>query len=168
MCAKLISCIFFSKMLIDTTWKHLENYAERGLRTLLFCEKQLDKKEYQEWARKYHEATTSIEGREEKMESVQELIETDMELTGATAIEDKLQDDVGFTIAILKEAGIKVWVLTGDKIETAINIAFACKLITSDLEQIIIDSKKEEEVNQRIDEEKKRVIISNAMPYFFR
>ena len=59
----------------------------------------------------------------------QEKIEKDMTLVGATAIEDKLQDEVGLTINKLKEARIKIWVLTGDKIETAINIGFSCKLL---------------------------------------
>lgn len=53
-------------------------------------------------------------------------IETDLLLLGGTAIEDKLQDNVGQTIKQLKETGIKIWVLTGDKVETAINIGYAC------------------------------------------
>jgi P-type E1-E2 ATPase len=56
-----------------------------------------------------------------------------LQVIGATAIEDKLQDEVGETIDSLMKAGIKVWVLTGDKIETAINIAFSCKLINQDM-----------------------------------
>lgn len=91
------------------------------------------------------------------MEAVQELIETDLELLGATAIDDKLQDDVGLTIAILKEAGLKIWVLTGDKIETAINIAISCKLISNQQEQIIIDSHDQMEVMKKIGEEIKKV-----------
>lgn len=55
-----------------------------------------------------------------------ELIENDFNLVGTTAIEDKLQDEVSDTIAFMKEAGIKIWVLTGDKIETAINIGISC------------------------------------------
>ena len=58
-----------------------------------------------------------------------ELIEYDLELIGSTAIEDRLQDGVGETIKFMKDAGIKVWVLTGDKIETAINIGFSSKLL---------------------------------------
>lgn len=90
--------------------------------------------------------------REKKMSDAQEEIERDLELVGATAIEDKLQDDVGLTIAVLKEAGIKVWVLTGDKIETAINIGFSCCLLSNDLRQIIIDGKSETEIISRINE----------------
>ena len=64
------------------------------------------------------------------MMEVQELIEKDLQLVGGTAIEDKLQEDVDVCIHKLKQAGIKIWVLTGDKIETAINIGFSCKLLT--------------------------------------
>jgi len=60
------------------------------------------------------------------MLALQDEIEHDCDLAGATAIEDKLQDEVGDTIKYLKQAGIKVWVLTGDKVETAINIGFSC------------------------------------------
>lgn len=145
--------------LINETWKHLEKYAEKGLRTLVLCEKKLTKEEYNSWSLKYHEAVTSIENREQKMEACQELIEKDMILIGATAIEDRLQDDVARTIAILKEAGIKVWVLTGDKIETAINIAYSCALLNNELEQIIIDSKNENEVKELISQILKKAFL---------
>jgi phospholipid-transporting ATPase len=82
-----------------------------------------------------------------------------MELLGATAIEDKLQDKVGETIFKLKQAGIKVWVLTGDKIETAINIGFSCKLLTHELKRIIIDGKTEEEVAMQCVDEHISVLL---------
>merc|ERR1740133_624551 len=63
---------------------------------------------------------------------VAELIEKDMVLVGASAIEDKLQDEVPQTIADIRAAGIKIWVLTGDKMETAINIGYSCKLLVHD------------------------------------
>jgi len=68
-------------------------------------------------------------GKEKAMSAVSELIENDFELIGSTAIEDKLQENVGKTIADIKSAGIQVWVLTGDKVETAINIGFSCQLL---------------------------------------
>jgi len=76
--------------------------------------------EYDEWSVRYNEATVALEGREEKTEAVSDEIERDLRLLGATAIEDRLQDGVPETIADLKAAGIKVWVATGDKLETAI------------------------------------------------
>jgi P-type E1-E2 ATPase len=74
------------------------------------------------------------------------LIEKDFELIGATAIEDKLQEDVADTISFLKAAGIKVWVLTGDKVETAINIGLSCALIVPDMETFIIDGKSTKDI----------------------
>ena len=78
--------------------------------------------------------------REEKLAEVADKLEQDFELVGATAIEDKLQEDVDKTIFAMKKAGIKVWVLTGDKIETAINIGFSCKLLNDKMELYIIDA----------------------------
>lgn len=76
----------------------------------------------------------------------------------ATAIEDKLQDEVGPTIAILKEAGIQVWVLTGDKIETAINIGYACQLLNDNLEKVMIDGESKDEVDISLDNGKIQVL----------
>lgn len=83
---------------------------------------------------------------------MQEKIEVKLKLLGATAIEDKLQDEVGDTISKLKEAGIKVWVLTGDKVETAINIGFACKLLSNDMHQYHIVGEKHDEVEKELDD----------------
>jgi P-type E1-E2 ATPase len=79
-----------------------------------------------------------MDNREEAMDNVAKKIEKDFELVGATAIEDKLQDEVADTISFMKQAGIKVWVLTGDKVETAINIGYSCALLKEDMEQFII------------------------------
>ena len=79
---------------------------------------------YDEWAERYHAATVALDNREEQIAAICEEIERDLRLLGATAIEDKLQDGVPETIADLKLAGIKVWVATGDKLETAIGMPF--------------------------------------------
>lgn len=81
---------------------------------------QLLDEEYEAWSSRYQEATTALEDRETKVEAISEELERDLRLLGATAIEDRLQDGVPETIADLKEAGIKIWVATGDKLETAI------------------------------------------------
>lgn len=75
-------------------------------------------------------------------------MESELVILGATAIEDELQDNVAETVKALKDAGIKIWVLTGDKIETAINIAYSCKLLDDSLEKAIIDVEEENEVFQ--------------------
>ena len=89
--------------------------------------------EYREWSAIYDQAAATINGRGEALDQAAELIEKDMFLLGATAIEDKLQDGVPDTIHTLQMAGIKVWVLTGDRQETAINIGMSCKLISESM-----------------------------------
>ncbi len=122
----------------DITNGFLETYANEGLRTLLIVEKVIDPEVYEKWNKQFTEASLSISNRESKMDKVAELLEHDFDLVGSTAIEDKLQDGVGDTIQALKDAGIKVWVLTGDKIETAINIGYSAKLLNNDMNQMII------------------------------
>jgi magnesium-transporting ATPase (P-type) len=115
---------------VQKTVKMLEGYSKEGLRTLLIAEKEISEDDYNMWNGKYQQALIATSNREEKVAEVSEEIETDFYLIGSTAIEDKLQDDVADTIEFLKDAGIKVWVLTGDKIETAINIGVSCKLLS--------------------------------------
>eukprot|EP00095_Tigriopus_kingsejongensis_P007761 maker-scaffold154_size301342-snap-gene-0.15 protein:Tk07761 transcript:maker-scaffold154_size301342-snap-gene-0.15-mRNA-1 annotation:"isoform e" len=113
----------------NDTMEHCVKFAEEGLRTLFLAEREISEDEYQEWNRRFQEASTRINGREEALKEVGELIEKDLVLLGATAIEDKLQDGVPEAIKTLIDANIKVWVLTGDKQETAINIGHSCNLL---------------------------------------
>jgi len=135
---------------INKTFSNLEAYATAGLRTLVLAKKILIPEEFELWAKKYFKASASIQNREVNMMSLQNEMEQDLELVAASAIEDKLQDQVGLTIKSLKKAGIKIWVLTGDKLETAINIGYSCKLLTDDQEKIIIDGREESEVDANI------------------
>ena len=98
----------------------MDQFANEGLRTLCLAYKVIGEQQYDDWNARYHEASVSLEDREEQIEAISAEMETDLRLLGATAIEDKLQDGVPETIADLKRAGIKVWVATGDKLETAI------------------------------------------------
>ncbi|POR32565.1 Phospholipid-transporting ATPase, partial [Tolypocladium paradoxum] len=118
------------------TAEHLEMFAREGLRTLCIARKELTEQEYKEWKKEHDAAAAALEDREEKLENVAELIEQNLLLLGGTAIEDRLQDGVPDTIALLGQAGIKLWVLTGDKVETAINIGFSCNLLNNDMELI--------------------------------
>ncbi|KAK7148779.1 hypothetical protein R3I93_012961 [Phoxinus phoxinus] len=119
----------FSREVIERTQKHLDQYAREGLRTLCVAKKVMEEQEYKAWLKRHEYAETSIENREELLLESAERLETNLTLLGATGIVDRLQEEVPETIEALQEAGIKVWVLTGDKQETAINIAFACKLL---------------------------------------
>lgn len=122
----------------QTTAEHLEMFAREGLRTLCIAQRYLDEEEYQLWNKEHELAAAAINDREEKLERVSEMIEQELTLLGGTAIEDRLQEGVPDTIALLAEAGIKLWVLTGDKVETAINIGFSCNLLNNDMELIVM------------------------------
>uniref|UniRef100_UPI00398F0378 phospholipid-transporting ATPase VB n=1 Tax=Pristiophorus japonicus TaxID=55135 RepID=UPI00398F0378 len=113
------------------TQTYLDQYASNGLRTLCITKKVLSDGEYKTWASLRHEAETSIDRREPLILETALRLETNLKLLGATGIEDHLQDGVPDTIEALREAGILTWVLTGDKQETAVNIAYACKLLNS-------------------------------------
>uniref|UniRef100_A0A8C4WAG4 Phospholipid-transporting ATPase n=1 Tax=Gopherus evgoodei TaxID=1825980 RepID=A0A8C4WAG4_9SAUR len=123
----------------EITLKHLEQFATEGLRTLCFAVTEISESEYQEWLDVYHRASTSIQNRALKLEESYELVEKNLQLLGATAIEDKLQDKVPETIETLMKADIKIWILTGDKQETAINIGHSCKLLKKNMGLIVIN-----------------------------
>ncbi|KAG8439091.1 hypothetical protein GDO86_005340 [Hymenochirus boettgeri] len=111
------------------TQKHLDWYARDGLRTLCIAKKVLSEDDFEKWSNFREEAEAAIENREELLMETAQHLETNLSLLGATGIEDRLQDGVPDTIAALREAGINIWVLTGDKQETAINIAYSCQLL---------------------------------------
>ena len=90
---------------------------------------ELTEEEYQEWNKEFYKASTAFDERDAKVDDASELIEKNLFLLGATAIEDKLQDGVPESIATLSSANIKIWVLTGDKQETAINIGMLFELL---------------------------------------
>ena len=102
--------------------------AREGLRTLVLAQKYLTQSEYEEWKKEYDEASQTLEDRDAKMQEVIEKLEQDMEFLGIVGVEDKLQDRVRETLEILRAAGIKVWMLTGDKVETATCIAISAGL----------------------------------------
>eukprot|EP00743_Colponemidia_sp_Colp-15_P004663 GILK01005024.1.p1 GENE.GILK01005024.1~~GILK01005024.1.p1 ORF type:complete len:1174 (-),score=231.08 GILK01005024.1:215-3736(-) len=140
------------KDLLTTTQKHLEIFADEGLRTLVIAVKFLDPEVYREWNERFQEAKRAIEGREEKVDAVSAEIEQDLTLLGSTAIEDRLQDQVPQTIATLAQAGLKIWMLTGDKVETAINIGFACSLLEQHMRRMLIQSVSPPEVRTDLQE----------------
>ncbi|XP_017545637.1 phospholipid-transporting ATPase IA isoform X1 [Pygocentrus nattereri] len=123
----------------DITLKHLEQFATEGLRTLCFAVVDISESLYQQWQEVHHRACTSLQNRALKLEESYELIEKNLQLLGATAIEDKLQDRVPETIETLIKADIKIWILTGDKQETAINIGHSCKLLTKNMGLLVIN-----------------------------
>lgn len=114
---------------IERCFQHINDFATEGLRTLLYGYRFLTADEYVGWKKIYSDAATSLVDRQARIEAAGDLIERDLELAGATAIEDKLQKGVPEAIDKLRRANIKMWMLTGDKRETAINIGHSCRLI---------------------------------------
>ncbi|KAI0491204.1 phospholipid-translocating P-type ATPase [Xylaria cf. heliscus] len=106
------------------------NMAREGLRTLVVGRKRLSLDQYREFSRSYQDAALAINGREAAMQRViSRFLENDLELLGVTGVEDKLQKDVKPSLELLRNAGIKIWMLTGDKVETARCVAVSSKLV---------------------------------------
>ncbi|XP_060944669.1 phospholipid-transporting ATPase ID [Limanda limanda] len=124
--------------LVKVTTQHLNEYAGDGLRTLALAYKDIDKNYMEDWQQRHHEASCAMDGREEMLDELYEEMEKDLMLLGATAVEDKLQDGVPQTIEQLAKADIKIWVLTGDKQETAENIGYSCNMLREDMKKIFI------------------------------
>ena len=146
------SCSRTRKMMKDTL-THIQNYSDDGLRILMIAEKTVSEKWYGAWRARMDNAKNAMENREEKVEAVMAEIEGDLTLCGVTAIEDKLQDGVPKCIASLRKAGIKVWMLTGDKVDTAINIGYACQLIAPDMRVLELTAKASKKAQLDLDKD---------------
>jgi len=135
----------------ESTLKHLQRFASEGLRTLCLGYRVLDEEEFNSWHKRYKEASfLDSEEAQQRMTVLNEEVENNFILIGASAIEDKLQDGVPECIETLSKAGIKIWVLTGDKLETAINIGFACNLLNHNMQIIVIRGDDEEDTYNQL------------------
>ncbi|XP_074588243.1 phospholipid-transporting ATPase 1-like [Curcuma longa] len=130
--------------IIRETETNLHAYSSMGLRTLVIGIREFSIDAFEEWHSAYEKASQSLIGRAKLLRAVAANVERDLNILGASGIEDKLQQGVPEAIESLRQAGIKVWVLTGDKQETAISIGFSCKLLTRDMNQIVINSNSKE------------------------
>lgn len=144
---KRLSSAAQSSSIAHTTNQHITAFADDGLRTLTIAYKRLADGEFAAWHAKYKAAAADLNEQEKRkrkednmIDTLMDQIEANLDLLGATAIEDKLQEQVPETIKALANAGIKLWVLTGDKQETAINIAWACQLIDHSMTRIIVNT----------------------------
>mmetsp|Transcript_16967 Transcript_16967/g.39553 ORF Transcript_16967/g.39553 Transcript_16967/m.39553 type:complete len:1442 (-) Transcript_16967:153-4478(-) len=121
-------------MQLSLDWQECINkYSSQGLRSLAIGRRVLDRDSFEEWFSSYKEAETAIENREEKLMKVANKIENGSEILGFTAIKDKLQENVGETIEALRQAGVKLWVLTGDNLRTAFAIGFSTKVLANSM-----------------------------------
>uniref|UniRef100_A0A8C6MFA4 Phospholipid-transporting ATPase n=1 Tax=Nothobranchius furzeri TaxID=105023 RepID=A0A8C6MFA4_NOTFU len=117
---------FSSSGEIEKTRLHVDEFALKGMRTLVVACRHFSPEEYIDVDKRLTAARTALQQREERLQEAFSHIERDLQLLGATAVEDKLQDKVQETIEALRLAGIKVWVLTGDKHETAVSVSLSC------------------------------------------
>ncbi|XP_051574702.1 phospholipid-transporting ATPase ID-like [Myxocyprinus asiaticus] len=155
---RLHSC---NQELMNITSDHLNEYAVDGLRTLAVAYRDLSEEQWEQWAEHYRRADKSTDCREDRLAAAYEEIEQDMMLLGATAIEDKLQEGVPETIAILSLANIKIWVLTGDKQETAVNIGYSCKMLTDDMTEVfIVNGRTVQSVREELRKARERMLES--------
>ncbi|XP_020583022.1 phospholipid-transporting ATPase 1 [Phalaenopsis equestris] len=150
--------------IIRTTESHLKSYSSVGLRTLVIGMRAMNTTEFEEWHSSYEKASTALFGRGSLLKAVAANIESNLTILGASGIEDKLQDGVPEAIESLRQAGIKVWVLTGDKQETAISIGYSCKLLTGDMNQFIINSNSKESCKKSLEEALSTATKVSTMP----
>ncbi|OWZ12877.1 hypothetical protein PHMEG_00013890 [Phytophthora megakarya] len=143
----------------NLTLQHMEQFASEGLRTLVIGTTDVDPEFFDSWVIRYRTAINDMRqidlrrnGEDNDIDRLMEEIEKNLDILGATAIEDRLQSEVPDTIYKLRQASIKIWMLTGDKEETAINIGFACRLLASDIERIVISADTHPDLNAIMDE----------------
>lgn len=138
--------------ILKTTESHLHSYSATGLRTLVIGKRELSSSEFEDWQSSYESASTAIIGRAAMLRRVANDIEHHLTILGASGIEDKLQEGVPEAIECLRTAGLKVWVLTGDKQETAISIGYSSKLLTSKMTQIVINNNSRDSCRKSLQE----------------
>ena len=137
-----------NKELIDITGEHLIKFAKHGLRTLMVAYRELTEEEYNIFDYAYKLALNNPEEKDKLLKDAYALVEKNYYLLGATAIEDKLQDNISDVLFSFIEAGIKIWVLTGDKMDTAKSIAYSCKLLDHSFIIFQFDSFNTEDTEQ--------------------
>ncbi|XP_022133804.1 phospholipid-transporting ATPase 1 [Momordica charantia] len=138
--------------IIQATKANLHSYSSKGLRTLVIGMKELSPSDFEKWNLMFEEASTALVGRAIRLRKVASNIENNLCILGASGIEDKLQKGVPEAIEALRKAGIKVWVLTGDKQETAISIGYSSRLLTNKMTQIIINSNSVESCRRSLED----------------
>ncbi|KAM1706292.1 hypothetical protein EV1_027942 [Malus domestica] len=138
--------------IIRATEAHIHAYSSLGLRTLVVGMRELSATEFEQWHSSFEEASTALIGRAALLRKVAGNIENNLIILGASGIEDKLQLGVPEAIDSLRTAGVQVWVLTGDKQETAISIGYSSKLLTRRMTQIIINSSSRDSCRRSLED----------------
>ena len=151
-----------SSQILSQSKNYVDKFSAQGLRTLFIAMKVISKKEYTTFDKELKEAMMSIEDKDKKVNEVCDKIEQNLYLIGTTIVEDKLQSKVPETIRDLRLAKIKIWMLTGDKMNTAYNIGLSCNLISKNMKIFNIcgiEPKKDENTLEIINKNERDQII---------
>ncbi|EGR30477.1 p-type ATPase, putative [Ichthyophthirius multifiliis] len=158
---------FTSQEQIQIVQQSLQKYSQKGLRTLCLGKKEIPQKVYEDWLQQYNRSIFFVITKIKKQQKLENQIENGFELLGATAVEDKLQDGVPQTLQKLHQANIKVWMLTGDKLETSENIGYLCNLLTKQTKVFKIQIENTSQIklnNQMKDIETDQKILNSKKP----
>eukprot|EP00761_Pharyngomonas_kirbyi_P005932 gb/GECH01005938.1/.p1 GENE.gb/GECH01005938.1/~~gb/GECH01005938.1/.p1 ORF type:complete len:1157 (+),score=317.75 gb/GECH01005938.1/:1-3471(+) len=142
------------------TERCVDEFSNKGLRTMIVCKRELDPDFAQDWLMRYRMAAADMYNRQEKIGELSEEMEIELETLGATGIEDRLQENVPNTLSFLSRAGIRVWVLTGDKRQTAESISRSANLIETDIHVEHIEAQDDKECNDQLKSLKSRITSS--------
>ena len=121
----------------------LIDFSKKGLRTLMVAYRKINNEDYISWVNKLYEGEFNIEEKKILINKLYDIIENNLTLIGGTVVEDKLQEKVPETIKELKIAGIKIWILTGDKLESAKNIGYSCNLLSQQEKIFVLKNDKD-------------------------
>ena len=161
---------FVKKEYISFISENAENLAIKGLRTLVLTQKIISENDFNEWNKEYKNALTAMENRKEKIAEVVSKLENNMDFLCVTGVEDLLQDEVATTIDNLRNAGMKVWMLTGDKVETATCISISAgiksknqSIFTIRNDEFSHESKEDDirELRKKLEDYRKKISIES-------
>ena len=130
------------KEILNKAKYYVNLFSSKGYRTLFVAMRILSEKEYENFSIELNKAKMDTEKKNEKISLCYQMVESNLTLIGATIVEDKLQENVPEVIKDLRLSGIKIWMLTGDKLSTAYNIGLSCNLISKDMKVFKIEGKK--------------------------
>lgn len=155
--APLIAEDSLNKELKKKTLQHIVDYSVEGFRTFMICERTISQSFYRSWSYKYEQAKAAFNHKSLKIQNVVSELEKDFNILGAAAIEDLVQDRAQETVKQIKTAGIRFWMLSGDKLETTVNIGFSCELLNPGMQIFKINQESMQEIMNYISMALKRV-----------
>ncbi|GAB0493325.1 hypothetical protein MMPV_004605 [Pyropia vietnamensis] len=147
----MVDLLVDEKPVLTALQGEIDRYAAEGLRTLVYADRIVPTDEFDAWFAEWRMAKQSLDARQATLAALADRMETGLHYLAATAVEDKLQERVPETISALRQAGVRLWVLTGDKRETAENIGYSASLLTSQMEVVHVEGSSPEDVGRQLE-----------------